>query len=184
MTIIGKLFSPSSRPPKPSKKREPQVYNAVAEIMGTLGSYQDIPRRFHKQWITGFLAIVILWSIIAGLYLSVTTQKTIAGRQIQEMQHDIGVIQKINADLQTDIALQLSSERLAKRAKDAGYVPLDVSAVDYIIVPGYVPQQGISLSAPVAPVEDNELPDEYYESLFTWIDRQLEAASLPLAQDQ
>ncbi len=184
MTILSRLLAPASRP-RPGRKSDSRSFQAVAEVSGSLGRYQDINLHFSRKWITIFLAVLVFWSIVAGLYLNITSQTTIAGREIQEMQRDIKVNLRTNADLQTNIAIQLSSESLRQRAVDAGFVQLQNSELEYMVVPGYIPQSGISMAVTKPAVEDdNQLPPEYTESLFSWISRQIEAASLPLAQDQ
>lgn len=183
MTILTKLLTPDERPAR-TKKASSKTYKAVADVVGTLRLYQDVPLHFQKQWITAFLAAMIVVSIIAGLYLNITSRTAIAGREIQFMQEEITTNQRTNADLQTKIALLLSSESLKSRAIASGYEPLNTTDLDYMTVPGYFPPQGIDLSAPIVQSEDISISPEYTESLFSWLARQIEAASLPLAQGQ
>ena len=182
MTIFAKLISPSSRP-EPSSKEGSTTYRAVAEAVGTLRQYQDVPIRFQRQWITAFLAGIILIGITAGLYLSVTSRTAITGREVQSLQRDITINQRANADLETQIAGLLSSTSLESRAEAAGYTTLEGANLDYMVVPGYFPPEGLKLSPPQASQDDVSLSPEYTESLFTWLNQQLEAASLPLPQD-
>jgi hypothetical protein len=185
MTILTKLLSPASRPvPARAQKADTSnTYRAVADAIGTLRQYQDIPMRLQRQWITAFLAIMVLVSIVAGLYLNVTSRTAIAGREIQHLQRLITDNQRTNADLETQIAILLSSDSLEKRAVAAGYAPLQNTDLEYMVVAGYHPQQGISMVSPTAPSEDIRISPNYSESLFTWVTRQVEAASLPLAQE-
>jgi hypothetical protein len=183
MTILSKLLTPDARPAS-TQKASSKTYKAVADAVGTLRLYQDVPLRFQKQWITSFLAAMILVSIIAGLYLNITSRAAITGREIQFMQEEITTNRRTNADLQTKIALLLSSESLKSRAIESGYEPLKTTDLDYMTVPGYFPSQGIDLSAPIVQSEDISVSSDYTESLFSWLARQIEAASLPLAQGQ
>ena len=183
MTILMKLITPNGKPDRP-KKTGSSTYKAVAEAVGSLRQYQDVPQRFQKQWITSFLAIMIGISLVAGLYLNITSRTAIAGREIQSMQEEIAINQRTNADLQTRIALLLSSESLKARALASGYEQLEVKNLDYITVSGYFPQKGVDLSAPIVETEDISVSPEYSESLFDWIAREIEAASVPLAQGQ
>jgi cell division protein FtsL len=182
MTILTKLLTPDSRP-DPAQKAGSHAYKAVAEAVGTLRQYQDVPLRLQRQWITAFLVVMVLVSTIAGLYLNIASRTAIAGREIQHLQRLITVNQRANADLQTQIAMLLSSDSLEERALAAGYVPLQGADLKYMVVPGYFPQKGISLVSPAAQTEDIRLSPEYSESLFSWLSRQIETASLPLAQE-
>jgi len=183
MTLIGKLFAPNANP-RPHKTRNSgmDAYHAIAEMAGGLGRYQDVPIRFQKQWITSFLTIVVTLSLIAGLYLNVTSRTAIAGREIQNLETEISGNERFNADLQTQIAIQLSNNTLEQRALAAGFVHLERPELEYLAVPGYFPSQGVNISAPVTAPDVLALSPEFSESLFGWIARQMESASSPLAQ--
>jgi hypothetical protein len=158
------------------------AYHAVAEMAGGLSRYQDVPIRFQRQWITSFLTIVVGLSLVAGLYLNVTARTAIAGRNIQNLEVDIASNERLNADLQTQIAVQLSNNTLEQRALSAGFVKIERADLEYLVVPGYFPPQGINISAPVTAPDVIALSPEFSESLFGWIARQMENASSPLAQ--
>jgi hypothetical protein len=182
MTITAKLRTTGSRS-EPAQKTGSKTYKAIADAVGTLRRYDDVPVRLQRQWITAFLAIMIVVSLVAGLYLNVTSRAAIAGREIQSMQRDITANQLVNADLETTIATLLSSDSLQQRAVAAGYIPLQGSDLDYIVVPGYFPSQGVILVAPPAETEDIRLSPDFSESLSSWLANQLEVASMPLAQE-
>jgi hypothetical protein len=95
---------------------------------------------------------------------------------------DIASNERLNADLQTQIAIQLSSNTLEQRAQAAGFVKIERTDVEYLVVPGYFPPQGIDISAPGAAPDVLALSPEFSESLFGWVARQMENASSPLAQ--
>jgi hypothetical protein len=158
------------------------AYHAVAEMAGGLSRYQDVPIRFQKQWITSFLTIVMALSLVAGLYLNVTARTAIAGREIQNLEVDIASNERFNADLQTQIAIQLSSNTLEQRALAAGFAHIERTEVEYLVVPGYFPPQGVKISAPAVAPDVLALSPEFSESLFGWVARQMENASSPLAQ--
>ena len=182
MTILAKLTTPKSLP-QPEAKPGSKTYQAVADAVGTLGRYQDIPLRFQKQWITAFLSLMVLVGIVGGLYLNIVSRTAITGREIQALQDDITAGQNDNADLQTQIATLLSNESLQARALAAGYVPLKGEDIDYIAVPGYFPQQDMTTVAPPIENTDLSLSPDFSESLSSWLTRQIENASLPLAQE-
>jgi hypothetical protein len=182
MTITAKLRTTGSHP-EPTQNPGSKTYKAIADAVGTLRRYDDVPVRLQRQWITAFLAIMIVVSIVAGLYLNVSSRAAIAGREIQSMQRAITANQFVNADLQTKIATLLSSDSLQQRAVAAGYVPLQGTDVDYIVVPGYFPNPGAVLVTPPAETKDIRLSPDFSESLSSWFANQLELASMPLAQE-
>ena len=181
MTIIAKLIAPSSRPRK-TRKPGLDAYHAIAEMAGGLGRYQDVPLRFQKQWISSFLTIVVLLGLVAGLYLNVTARAAIAGREIQNLEADIVINERTNADLQTNIATLLSNNTLEARALAEGFVPFERKDLEYLVVPGYFPSQGVNMIMRVPNADVLAMSPEFSESLFSWIARQMETASAPLAQ--
>jgi hypothetical protein len=181
MTLIGRLLNPSARPRAVRKQESPESpYQAIAELAGSLRYHQTMPLRFQREWLAMFLVGVMLLGLVAGLYLNVTSRAAIAGREIQGMEVNIAANQRINADLETQIAVLLSNTVLADRAKALGYEPVTRDSIEYMVVPGYFPQQGLSLVQPVAATDLMAVSPEYTESLFDWLGRQLESASKPL----
>ena len=182
MTILAKLTTQKPEP-EPVKKPRAKAFQAVAEAVGTLRQYQDVPLRFQRQWIAAFLTLMVLIGIIGGLYLTVVSRTAITGREIQNLQAEIVVGQNANADLQTHIATLLSNESLQARAQAAGYAPIKGEELDYITVQGYFPDQNIAPVTPPAENIDLSLSPDFSESLSSWLARQIETASLPLAQE-
>lgn len=180
MTILGKLINPDERPRATRKKKGVSPYQAVAEMAGTLRLYQDMPMRVQREWLIVFLVGVMVLGLVAGLYLNVTARAAIAGREIQTIEAQIAVNQRVNADLQTKIAIQLSNTVLYERALAMGFEPVTRENLEYMIVPGYFPQQGVSMAQPVVETDILASSPEFSESLFDWIGRQVEAASRPL----
>ena len=182
MTILAK---PTISKPHLETEQKPgsKTYRAVAEAVGTLRQYQDVPLRFQKQWITAFLTLMVLVGIIGGLYLNVVSRAAIAGREIQTLQAEITENQNTNADLQTHIANLLYNDSLQARAQAEGYVTIERTDLNYIVVSGYFPQQDVSLVSPQVDNTDIRLSPDFSESLSSWLANQVETASLPLAQE-
>jgi hypothetical protein len=181
MTIISKLIAPSARPRR-TRKSGLNAYRAIVDVAGILGHYQDIPLRFQKQWISSFLVIVVMMSLVAGLYLNVTARAAIAGREIQNLEAEIVINERVNADLQTDLATLLSNNTLEGRALAEGFIPFERADLEYLVVPGYFPSPSVNMFTSVADTDVLAASPEYSESLFSWIARQMETASAPLAQ--
>ena len=184
MSLIAKLTTPDARPRATRTTRKPGLnpYRAIANAAGSLRIYQDIPLRFQKQWITSFLAVVVMLGLVAGLYLNVTARAAIAGRDIQNLELEITANERVNADLQTDIATLLSENTLEERALADGFIPLQRTEFEYLVVPGYFPQQGVSMTSFAANTDVLSMSPEFSESLFSWLARQMETASVPLAE--
>jgi cell division protein FtsL len=139
-------------------------------------AYSQAPWRVQRQWVSIFLLIVLGFAMIATLYLMVTSQAAIVGREIQDLRLAIIETEHINADLQTELARLTSSDETERRARALGFRPVEPEEVEYLYVPGYVAPQGALLAAapqlqPSAP----GIPPEYTQSLLDWLDESLQA---------
>ena len=133
-------------------------------------AYKQAPWRVQRQYIGAFLLFVIGTAMVAALYLDVTARTTLAGREIQSLQIEISASQRVNADLETELANQTSSAVMQQRALELGYRPVKPGELDYMFVPGYVsPEPEILLAAADTTPHINHLPSEYTESLLEWI---------------
>lgn len=170
----------TSRPRAAARRSGFRAYRA--EISRLVATARESSRRFQRQWIILFAAGVFALAAIAGLYLNVTANAAIAGREIQNIEAEITVNERANADLQTNIAMLLSNQVLEDRALALGFKPVAQDDLDYMVVPGYFPSQGVTLVAPVTEVKTIRETPEFNETLIDWFKQELEAASLPLAQ--
>ena len=74
-------------------------------------AYRQAPWRIQRQWLGGFLLGVLAIAMVSSLYLDITAQAAISGREIQGLTSDISSIEQGNADLQTRLA-ELNSDAL------------------------------------------------------------------------
>lgn len=133
-------------------------------------AYRQAPWRLQRQWMGAFLLGVLGVAMVSSLYLDVTAQAAITGRQIQGLTSDIVAIQQGNADLQTKLAEATSSANMERRAEDLGYEPVNPEAMEYIVVPGYLaPQAEILAGAPALRPSAPSIPPEYTQSLLEWL---------------
>lgn len=141
-------------------------------------AYSQAPWRIQRQWIGGLLLAALGLAMVASLYLDVTSQAAIAGREIQDMSTEILSMQQSNADLQSRLAELTSTGVMEQRAKTLGYVPIDPSQLQYVVVPGYVaPRPSLLVGAgPLRPSAPS-IPPEYTESLIAWLSRNLRTGS-------
>ncbi len=138
-------------------------------------AYSQAPWRVQRQWVSVFLLTVLGFGMIAALYLMVTSQAAIVGREIQDLRLKIIETEHTNADLQTELARLTSKNEVERRAYALGLRPVKPEEVEYLYVPGYTAPKGAMLAAapelqPSAP----SLPPEYTQSLLDWLDERLQ----------
>ena len=144
-------------------------------------AYSQAPWRIQRQWVSVFLLIVLGFGMIATLYLMVTSQAAIVGREIQDLRLEIVQTEHTNADLQTKFARLTAMNEVETRAYALGFRPVKSEEMEYLYVPGYIPPQGATLAAapelqPSAP----SIPPEYTQSLLDWLDDSLQTSGRSL----
>jgi len=138
-------------------------------------AYSQAPWRIQRQWVSVFLLIVLGFGMIATLYLMVTSQAAILGREIQDLRLETIQTEHTNADLKSELARLTAKDEVERRAYALGFRPVEPIEVEYLYVPGYVAPQGATLAAapelqPSAP----NVPPEYTQSLLDWLDETLQ----------
>jgi hypothetical protein len=143
-------------------------------------AYRQAPWRVQRQYVGAFLLMVIVVALISGLYLDVTARSALAGREIQDLRVEITTIQRINADLETELASLTSSSAMQRRALELGYRPVKPGELDYVFVPGYAaPEPDILLAAVDINPPVYRLPAQYTESLLEWLDTRVNFGGTP-----
>jgi cell division protein FtsL len=134
-------------------------------------AYEQTPWRTQFQVIGLFLLVLVMISLIAGIYLNVTARAATIGRKIQYMQYDIRQYQRLNADLETQLAALTAANQVEARAKELGFRRLTASEVTYIMVDGYPGRRGASLAPTPSPITASAqtLPPEFSQSLIDWL---------------
>jgi hypothetical protein len=137
-------------------------------------AYKIAPWRVQRQWIGTALLVVVALAMVATLYLDVTSQAAIAGREIQDLTAAITVSQQVSGDLQTQLASLTSASVMEQRALDLGFRPMESSEAEYLVVPGYsMLKPDIFSSAPLLQLSALTTPPEYSESLLDWMDKKI-----------
>jgi hypothetical protein len=144
-------------------------------------AYRQAPWRVQRQWAGAFLLGVLALAMISALYLDVTSQAAIVGREIQSLQWETTEIERANADLQTRLAILLSADVMEARALALGFRPAEAGEIHYLVVPGYVRSTGVSLANPNPPASAPSTPPEYTQSLLEWVAEYLEAPASGIA---
>jgi hypothetical protein len=143
-------------------------------------AYKIAPWRIQRQWIGSALLVVVVFAMIATIYLDVTSQAAIAGREIQDLTASISASQQVSADLQTELALLTSVRVMEQRALEIGFRPVKAGEAEYLSVPGYIVlEPDILSSAPVPQLSALTIPPEYTESLLEWADKRIVVRGSP-----
>ena len=139
-------------------------------------AYSQAPWRVQRQWVSIFLLIVLTFAMIATLYLMVTSQAAIVGREIQDLRLAIIQTENTNANLQTEFARLTSSDEMERRAYALGFRPVKPDEMEYLYVPGYVVPKAVALAAaPELQPSLPSLPPEYTQSLLDWLNERLQS---------
>ena len=142
-------------------------------------AYKQAPWRVQRQWVGAFLLALIGLAMVAAIYLDVTARTAIAGREIQELRIEITTLQRLNADLETQLADLTSTTVMEQRAVELGYRPVKPGELDYLAVPGFIaPEPALLLAAEDVTQPDRILPPEYSQSLIEWFDEQIRAGGV------
>ena len=143
-------------------------------------AYRQAPWRTQRQWIVLFLLAMVSIGMVAGLYLNVTARAALAGREVQVLEEQIAKNERLNDDLQTQIASQLSEQTMVQRAQAMGFEPAATENLEYLPVSGYFPDPAVSLVGPLQkPSEQVATNPLYSQSLLDWLNDRFTAALLP-----
>lgn len=134
-------------------------------------AYQTTPWR--KQISSGMIVVVGLLVVILGasLYLDVSARASAYGRAILIMENQIVDLEIINAHLRSQLGMLTSSSVMEKRAIEMGFRRLEPEEEMYLVVPGYVPMDQVTMvaSPKQIPAASVTLPKIYTESLVDWL---------------
>jgi len=140
-------------------------------------AYRQAPWRTQRQLVAATLVSLIATALIAALYLNVSARAAITGREIQSLEAEINTNQRINADLETRIAMLLSTNELERRAREMGFYPAEPYELEYLVVAGYTPPKpAILTSAPSPRLNTATIPPEYTQSLLDWFDERMQGS--------
>ena len=150
----------------------------IQNVNHLVHAYKVSPWRVQRQWIGTALLAVVALAMVATLYLDVTSQAAIAGREIQDLTALITEGQQVSADLQTQLASLTSASVMEERALELGFRPMASIEAEYIVVPGYFqPEPEILSSIPRPQLSALTIPPEYNESLLDWVDERIASSA-------
>jgi cell division protein FtsL len=140
-------------------------------------AYKEAPWRTQRKWVVLFLLGTVSVGMITGIYLDVTSKAALAGREVQVLEADIANAQRDNADLETQLAVLLSTSNLLARAEKMGFVPAAPEDVNFMTVPGYFPPQPMVMASTNGSTHSPALDPRFSQSLFGWFDEQMQKAA-------
>jgi len=146
-----------------------------------LHAYKQAPWRTQLQWIGIFLLILVTIAAIAGVYLSVSERAATTGRQIQNLEEEITLLEIENNDLASQLASIKSIKNMQARVEELDMVRVDPQQALYLEIPGYVPKEAAVL-APPARSDTRETPvllPEFTASLWDWFLSKLSQPQIP-----
>lgn len=130
-----------------------------------------VPWRRQLQRLGLALLLIVVGSLTAWVYLSVSSQTSITGREIQGYQSEITDLEQSIAAMETSLAETSSSTQMAKRAKALGFKEIDPSRYEYMVIPEYAgkPSAQLAPDSPPAQAQSNVITSDFTESLWDWM---------------
>jgi hypothetical protein len=160
-------------------RNEPQIIRNTQIIMDRVQkftqAYSQTPWRRQVGFIGMFLAGLVIFAFIAGIYLHVSNRAILVGRQIHSDYASILRIEREIEDLRTDLAELTSTTSMEIRAQELGFRPARSDEILYIEVPEYDGRQEIAMAPTMRAFEPSQpdLSPEFTQSLFDWVQTQL-----------
>ncbi len=150
----------------------------IQNVTHLVHAYKIAPWRVNRQLVGTALLAVVALAMVATLYLDVTSQAAIAGREIQDLTASITINQQVSGDLQTQLATLTSASVMKQRALELGFRPMESGQAEYLVVAGYsVIEPEILSSVPLPQLSALSIPPEYNESLLDWVDERISSSS-------
>ncbi|MEW6717374.1 MAG: hypothetical protein AB1345_07720 [Chloroflexota bacterium] len=137
-------------------------------------AFRQAPWRTQRQLISLFFSLLVGFSVVASVYVIVTSQAAKAGRIVQALWEDMLILREQIADMETQLAELRSTAVMKSRAEAMGFRPATSDDIVYLTVPGYQPRQPVELAplrGPAQPVET--MPRSYTESWIQYVFRMI-----------
>jgi hypothetical protein len=110
--------------------------------------------------------------ILGALYLSQVVSDATTHRHLTALIEERDELERSNEQLRVDIARFKSVPRLQERAISLGFTVAESGQIEYLVVPGYIPQRVDT----VAPIVTEEQDRPLYDETFTgWLQQQWDA---------
>ena len=145
------------------------------QVLKITQAYSQTPWRRQMQGVGMFLAILVLGFVIAMIYVDVSAEAATVGRDIQQMQATIEVLERSIADKHSQMAYITSAVEMEKRALEMGFQPVAPGEATFIVISGYGGRTETVLAPPSMPAAAQKLAlsPEYTLSLVDWVKQEL-----------
>ena len=99
-------------------------------------------------------AILVLTALVGAIYLFQASRIASVGRQVQELQWELDEVNRVNGDLERDIAEAQSLDRLQQEVLRLGFVRAQPGDVDYLVIPNFPSEVKIIPNAELLPTPE------------------------------
>jgi hypothetical protein len=112
--------------------------------------------------------------VLGVLYLSQVASDAATYRRLTSLLDERDELERVNEQLRVEIAALKNVPHLFSRAEELGFSAVEGGQLEYLVVPGYVPEQ-LDTVAPMSSDEDASDQVVYDETFTDWLRRQWDA---------
>jgi len=138
--------------------------------------YRQASWRVQLQWLVLFVLGLVAVALVAGLYLNVSARAALTGRKIQSLEAAIRSGERVNANLESQLAALTSAQEMKDQAIAIGFHTVDTAEITYVPVSGYAPPLAINMASQETHPSALVIPPEYTQSLFDWLIERMQSA--------
>jgi cell division protein FtsB len=149
--------------------------NRTASLQHAFNPAKWRPQRQALALITLALFVGI---IMGALYLSQAATAATLGRELERLVGDRTTLEQENERIRSEIAALRSVPYLQARAAELGFQPVIAENIEYIVIPGYQPDDTtLNASDALPSVQPLEIaPEPLYEESFSgWLQAQFDS---------
>lgn len=131
-------------------------------------AYQQAPWRIQVQRLRTFFVMILVFTLVTGMYLYISGQAATTGLNIQDGEYQREILLREIATLKIQLGDLTSVSTMEQRATKAGYKPVDAEKGMYVLVKGYTGKEQVNLAPPPGPdmLPNARLKPEYTRSLW------------------
>ena len=112
--------------------------------------------------------------VLGVLYLSQVASDAATYRRLASLLDERDELERVNEQLRVEIAALKNVPHLFSRAEELGFSAIEGGQLEYLVVPGYAPEQ-VDTVAPISSDAEENSPVVYDETFTDWLGRQWDA---------
>ena len=149
-------------------------------------AYRLAPWRKQTQEIGVYLAFLVVFILVASVYVNITARSAADGRQIQQNYADIERLEREIADLQSQLAVFESDAVMRQRARELGFRRASPNDIIHVEVSGYQRRGPVALGLSSQPSAINMvvLSPAFTQSWVDWVNVQLRTPLALITNEQ